>query len=52
MQEPARFAAVNPQISLAALHDRMIVFAQDERGGLIHVDAARQGVQLSLPGLR
>ncbi len=43
MQEPARFAAVNPQISLAALHDRMIVFAQDERGGLIHVDAARRG---------
>ncbi len=43
MQAPARFAAVNPQISLAALHDRMIVFAQDEHGGLIHVDAARRG---------
>lgn len=43
MQESARFVAVNPKISLAALHDRMIVFAQDERGGLIHVDAARRG---------
>lgn len=43
MQEPERFAAVNPRISLAALHDRMIVFAQDARGGLIHVDAALRG---------
>jgi hypothetical protein len=43
MREPGRFAAVNPQISLAALHDRMIVFAQDVRGGLIHVDAAQRG---------
>lgn len=43
MSAPERFAAVNPQISLAALHDRMIVFAQDARGGLIHVDAAQRG---------
>lgn len=43
MQKPERFVVVNPQISLAALHDRMIVFAQDARGGLIHVDAAQRG---------
>lgn len=43
MREPDRFAAVNPRISLAALHDRMIVFAQDARGRLIHVDAAQRG---------
>jgi hypothetical protein len=43
MHSRARFAAVNPQLSLAALHDRMIVFAQDEGGGLVHVDAARRG---------
>lgn len=30
-------------MSLTALHDRMIVFAQDARGGLIHVDAAQRG---------
>lgn len=41
--QPERFAAVNPQLSLAALHDRMIVFAQDERGALIHIDAAQRG---------
>lgn len=43
MPAPERFAAINPQISLAALHDRMIVFAQDKRGDLIHVDAAQRG---------
>lgn len=43
MPKPEQFAVVNPQISLAALHDRMIVFAQDARGGLIHVDAAQRG---------
>ena len=43
MPKPAQFAAVNPRMSLAALHDRMIVFAQDARGGLIHVDAAQRG---------
>lgn len=43
MRKPERFAAVNPQISLAALHDRMIVFAQDARGGLVHVDATQRG---------
>ncbi|MES3022653.1 MAG: hypothetical protein V4857_13815 [Pseudomonadota bacterium] len=43
MSEAARFFAVNPEISLAALHDRMVVFAQDEHGKLIHVDSARRG---------
>lgn len=43
MPEPKRFAAVNPTISLAALHDRMIVFAQDADGNLIHIDAAERG---------
>lgn len=43
MSESARFFAVNPAISLAALHDRMVVFAQDEHGNLIHVDSARRG---------
>jgi len=45
MQDPARFASVNPQLSLAALHDRMIVFDQDERGKLDPYwrRAARQG---------
>ncbi|MES2325457.1 MAG: hypothetical protein V4633_24675 [Pseudomonadota bacterium] len=43
MSESARFFAVNPEISLAALHDRMVVFAQDELGKLIHVDSARRG---------
>lgn len=43
MPRPEQFAVVNPQMSLAALHDRMIVFAQDARGRLIHVDAAQRG---------
>ena len=36
----AQFDVVNPDISLAAVHDRMVVFAQDEHGRLTHVDAA------------
>jgi hypothetical protein len=43
MREPERFVAVNPQISLAALHHRMIVVGQDARGRLIHVDATQRG---------
>lgn len=43
MSAPKQFAAVNPQISLTALHDRMVVFAQDADGKLIHVDAAQRG---------
>lgn len=39
----AQFGAVNPDISLAAMHDRMVVFAEDELGHLIHVDATRRG---------
>ena len=43
MQKAAQFEAVNPDISLAAVHDRMVVFAQDEQGHLMHVDGARRG---------
>lgn len=43
MTRTARFEAVNPAISLAALHDRMVVFAQDEQGRLTHIDSARRG---------
>lgn len=53
MAELDRFTTVNPRISLAALHDRMIVFAQDARG--LHSRgrrATRQGVQLPLSGVR
>lgn len=39
----AQFDAVNPEISLAAMHDRMVVFAEGERGQLIHIDATRRG---------
>lgn len=43
MNKTAQFDAVNPAISLAAVHDRMVVFAQDEEGHLIHIDSARRG---------
>jgi hypothetical protein len=43
MPGSAQFDAVNPDISLAAVHDRMVVFAQDEHEHLIHIDAARRG---------
>jgi hypothetical protein len=32
MTSMTQFAAVNPAISLAAMHARMVVFAQDEQG--------------------
>jgi hypothetical protein len=43
MHETAQFDAVNPAISLAAVHDRRVVFAQDEQGRLIHIDSVRRG---------
>lgn len=43
MTGTARFEAVNPAISLAALHDRMVVFAQDEQGRMTHIDSTRRG---------
>lgn len=43
MTSMTQFAAVNPAISLAAMHARMVVFAQDEQGHLKHVDDARRG---------
>jgi hypothetical protein len=43
MKGTAQFDAVNPAISLAAVHDRMVVFAQDEHGRLIHIDSAQRG---------
>lgn len=43
MLEASLFQAINPAISLAAVHDGMLVFAQDEQGNLIHIDAAKRG---------
>jgi hypothetical protein len=43
MHKTAQFDAVNSAISLAAVHDRMVVFAQDEQGHLIHIDSVRRG---------
>lgn len=43
MIEASQFQAINPAISLTAVHDGVLVFAQDERGNLIHIDAAKRG---------
>jgi hypothetical protein len=53
MTSMTQFAAVNPAISLAAMHARMVVFAQDEQGHLkaCRRGAPRQGLQLPMPGL-
>lgn len=38
-----QFEAVNPHLSLAAVHDRMVVFARDTAGRLAHVDNVSRG---------
>lgn len=43
MNQPNRFFTLNPEISLSAGHDRMVVFARRKNGALAHIGAVANG---------